>query len=121
MLYNTIFLLRGKRYVTLSEFKKLEQYNTILGDLSDPEELMRWNASEEAAAREELAKHKCMYNLSNLDHICIEEYALYRCKCEDDEDWTDCSEDCGYEFAETVKIGVEDKSFEEQWLKDFLM
>ena len=102
MNYNTIILLRGERAVTEREFKKLETYSTILGDLNDPEELMRWSADDEESARAELSKRKCSYNFGNLNYILIEEYALKFCELDED------GEDVGnidYDFAEILEIG----------------
>lgn len=88
MNYNTIILLKGWEGLSRNEYKRFEKLDTILGDGSNPKELMRWDGSEEEAAREELAKYKCTYDLRNSDYIYIEEYALMFCDIDEDDDFS---------------------------------
>lgn len=80
---NTIILLRGAEKLTDAEYKKFQKADTILGDGSSPDELKRWNISEEEEAKEELKKHRCSYKKDiSLWHI--EEYYLQYCQTDED-------------------------------------
>lgn len=80
-MYNTIILLKGEDALTRVEYKKFEEMDTIYGDGSNPEELMRWSIDDEAEALEELKKYRCSYTQGE-QIMYIEEYALMYCECD---------------------------------------
>lgn len=80
-MYNTIILLKGEDALTRAEYKKFEEMDTIYGDGSNPEELMRWSIDDEAEALEELKKYRCSYTQGE-QIMYIEEYALMYCECD---------------------------------------
>ena len=86
MYYNTIILKKGNASLTDNEYKNFTKGDTIFGNNSNPEELMRWDYSEEnkIKANNELNKYRCLYN-KNFDNYIIEEYALEYCNYYDDE------------------------------------
>lgn len=86
MYYNTIILKKGSANLTADEYKNFTKGDTIYGNNSNPELLMRWDYSEEnkIKANNELKKHHCLYN-KNFDNYTIEEYALEYCNYYDDE------------------------------------
>jgi hypothetical protein len=81
IMYNTIILLKGEATLTMAEYKSFENMDTIYGDGSNPEELMRWSIDEEAEALEKLKGCRCSYIRSE-QLMYIEEYALMYCECD---------------------------------------
>ena len=61
MAFNTIILQKGDSTLTRTEYKEFEKMDTIYGDGSNPEELMRWDIKDENLAIEELKKYRCSY------------------------------------------------------------
>lgn len=95
---NTIVLLYGQTVLTNKEREGFEKGDTVFGEWSCPEEVMRWSIDHEKEAMEELARHKCTYSHWNLWYI--EEWALEYCECDSDGEWVDGSD---YVLAEEVK------------------
>lgn len=80
---NTIVLHNGRGEVTAKG-------DTIWGADSEPREVKRWHISEEAAAKAELAKHKCEYWATSgvVGRIVMgDEWALEYCECDEDGEW----------------------------------
>lgn len=50
MAFNTIILQKGDSTLTRTEYKEFEKMDTIYGDGSNPEELMRWDIKDENLA-----------------------------------------------------------------------
>lgn len=80
---NTIRLLKGYTTLTENEYKKFSKGDTIFGIDSDPKEIKRWSIEQEQEAKEELAKHACIYQ-KNTETLSIEEYALEYCECDEE-------------------------------------
>ncbi len=97
---NTIILLHGTASLTDSEYKEFDKGDTIWACPVEPEEIGRWNISDEAAAKEELTKYRCSYYHRNHNCWDIEEYALEYCRCDKDGEFLDGSD---FDLAEEVK------------------
>ena len=94
---NTIILKKGEfTRQTKTEFNKFNKYDTIIGENSDPEELMRWGIEQEDEAKAELAKYRCEYEWSN-NLFYATEYALEYCECNEDGEFVQGSD---FDFAE---------------------
>ena len=93
---NTIILLKDEKLFTRNEYKKFSKGDLILGDNNAPTEVKRWNITEEAEAKEELAKYKCEYRDAGGCYS-VKEYALIYCECDEDGDVIDGGD---YEFAD---------------------
>ncbi len=78
---NTIILLHGNGEIS-------EKGDTIFGNDSYPDEVKRWNISEDADAQNELDKHKCEYWKSSTFYgfnvLIADEWALKYCECDED-------------------------------------
>lgn len=87
-MYNTIILKKGCVKLPADEFKNFSEGNTILGVCGKAKEICRWNIKDEAAAKEELSKHRCTCQVyEEMDGSVygdIEEYVLEYCKCNED-------------------------------------
>lgn len=96
MNYNTIILLKGKRYLTNQEYKKFKKGDTIWGVDNNSEVLKRWNITQKDEALEELKKYKCIYDTEGNNNL-IEEYALEFFEADEDGEFIQGSD---YELAE---------------------
>lgn len=96
---NTIVLLHNEaRLNRRFELKKFQKGDLIWGEDENPEELMRWSAAEEAAAKAELAKLRCVYDPYNDQLAYIEEYAL---------EWFEADEDGEFLFGSDFELAQE--------------
>lgn len=71
-----IRLVKGYARLTNSEYNKFEKGDTIWGDGSNPEELNRWMAEDEAEALKALEAVRCNYSNYNSQLVEVIEYAL---------------------------------------------
>lgn len=99
-MFNTIILKKGEEKLTRSEWKKFEKGDTIWGDCSSPEELARWDVSQDNEAKAELAKYRCSYKEDG-QLFKITEYALEYCECDDDGEFYQGSD---FDLAEEEEI-----------------
>jgi hypothetical protein len=100
---NTIILLHNEaRLNRRFELKKFQKGDLIWGADENPEELKRWSASEEDAARAELAKHRCVYDPYHDELAYIEEYALEWFEADEDGEFLSGSD---FELAQEAEIG----------------
>lgn len=95
-MFNTIILLKGSALLTKKEYEKFSKGDTIWGDGSNPDEINRWNISDNETAKEELKKYSCSYN-KGTESYSIEEYALEYCECDEDGEFIQGSD---YDLAE---------------------
>ena len=83
--FNTIILLGNVASLTKAEWSKFNEGDLILGNDTDPDELMRGDIKQEQEAKAELAKYTCCYvQDSNPSLVFVEEYALMYCDTDDD-------------------------------------
>ena len=82
-MFNTILLKRGEIRLTRNERKKFEKGDTIWGDNSYPEILMKWDINQTEEAKAELAKYKCSYEEDG-QLFNVTEYALEYCEYDED-------------------------------------
>lgn len=87
---NTIILKKGFCKLTNQQFKNFQKGDTIFGCDSDPEEVMRWNFSQENEAKAELDKYFCTYH-GGFDYD-VTEYALEYCSCDSDGEFIEGSD-----------------------------
>lgn len=106
MAFNTIILQKGDSTLTRTEYKEFEKMDTIYGDGSNPEELMRWDIKDENLAIEELKKYRCSYTQGE-QLMYIEEYALMFCECDDNGEFV-----LGADFISAEEAFTEDEEFE---------
>ena len=106
MALNTIILQKGDSILTRTEYKKFEKMDTIDGNDTKPEELMRWDIKDESLAIEELKKYRCSY-IQGEQLMYIEEYALMFCECDDNGEFL-----LGANFIPAEEAFTEDEEFE---------
>ena len=87
---NTIILKKGEAMLSKNEWKSFKQGDTIWGYNSYPEEIKRWDITDEDEAGETLNEYKCSYSKGNLWHV--EEYALEYCKCDEEGEFIEGSD-----------------------------
>ena len=92
-----IRLVKGYARLTNSEYKKFEKGSTIWGDGSNPEEINRWMAEDEAEAIKALEAVRCRYEAYNSQLMEVEEYALEYFVVDEDGEFIDGSD---YQIAE---------------------
>lgn len=92
-----IRLIKGCARLTNSEYKKFEKGATIWGDGSNPEELNRWMAEDEAEALKALEAVRCSYEAYNSQLVEVIEYALEYFTADEDGEFLDGSD---YQMAE---------------------
>lgn len=92
-----IRLVKGYARLTNSEFSKFEKGDTIWSDGSNPEELNRWMAEDEAEALKALEAVRCRYEAYNSQLVEIEEFALEYFTADEDEEFLDGSD---YQMAD---------------------
>ena len=93
---NTIRLLHNEaRLNRRFELKDFRKGDLIWGNDENPEELGRWNASDEDAAKAELAKYRCSYDPYHDQLAYIEEYAL---------EWFESDEDGEFLFGSDFEL-----------------
>lgn len=98
-----IRLVKGCARLTNSEYSKFEKGDTIWGDGSNPEELNRWVAEDEAEALKALEVVKCSYSNYNSQLVEVIEYALEYFTADDDGEFIDGSD---YKVAECKKFVI---------------
>ena len=111
-----IRLVKGCARLTNSEFSKFEKGDTIWGDGSNPEELNRWMAEDEAEALKALEAVKCSYSNYNSQLMEVVEFALEYFTADEDGEFLDGSD---YQMAECKKFAiniVQDKNFNPEYI-----
>lgn len=92
-----IRLVKGYARLTSSEFSKFEKGDTIWGDGSNPEELNRWIAEDEAEALKALEAVRCSYSNYNSQLMEVVEFALEYFTTDEDGEFLDGSD---YQMAD---------------------
>lgn len=96
---NTIILWKNEQRLTSEEWKKFSKGDTIWGNGETPEEVKRWDITDEEEAKKELRNLRCSYEKDN-ELYNVTEYALEYCEYDEDGNFV-CGSD--YDLAEEVK------------------
>lgn len=90
MAYNTIFLMHGTASCKMSDWmESVRPGSAVAGDLDpDCHPIKRWHIDEMAAAKAELAKHRCTYQQDGKT-VWMDEYALMLIEVDEDDEWGD--------------------------------
>ena len=88
---NTIILKKGEKELTPAGYKRFQKGDTIFGENSDPEEILRWPIEQKSKALDELKKYHCEYRKGREDFF-VTEHALEWCVCDEDGEFLDGSD-----------------------------